>query len=218
MFETSRIPVVMTPEEAYSSLMEGNQRFTSGAPEHPNQDAERRATLAQGQAPFATMFGCGDSRLAAEVIFDQGLGDMFVVRTAGHALDAAVLGSLEFGVDGLHTPLVVVLGHDSCGAVKATKAFNDTGAMPSGFQRNFVEHILPATLSPSLGAEATVNDMVREHTRMTVERILEQSPIISSAVSQNRTAVVGLFYHLAEGTVELVHATDNIATGFSATR
>lgn len=87
---------------------------------HPNQDVHRRATLTSGQRPFALIFGCADSRVAAEIIFDRGLGDLFVVRTAGHVADNAVLGSIEFGVEVLEIPLVIVLGHDSCGAVRAT--------------------------------------------------------------------------------------------------
>lgn len=210
-FEEITLTQQLTPRQALDRMLEGNKRFTSGASEHPNQDAQRRSDLAGGQNPFATLFGCGDSRLAAEVIFDQGLGDMFVVRTAGHALDAAVLGSLEFGVAGLNTPLVIILGHDSCGAVTATKKSAETGHLPGGFQRNFVENILPAALSPDLADDATVNDMVREHTKMTVDRIIEQSPEIAAAVASGKTAVVGMFYHLAEGTVEIVSSSGNLS-------
>ncbi|MEX3611309.1 carbonic anhydrase [Rothia sp. LK2588] len=201
----------LTPAQALEFLLEGNKRFTANSPTHPNQDSVRRADLAQnGQNPFATLFGCGDSRLAAEVIFDQGLGDLFVVRTAGHASGPAVLGSLEFGVSGLNTPLVVVLGHDSCGAVTATKNSLDSGVLPGGFQRNFIEDILPSALSSQLPDNPTVNDMVREHTRFTCERIIEQSRVISEAVAANQTAVVGMFYHLAEGSAEIVWSTDNL--------
>ena len=109
----------MTPTEAWTKLREGNLRFVEGRREHPNQDVDRREAVAQAQSPFAVVFGCSDSRVAAEIIFDRGLGDLFVVRTAGHVVDAGVLGSIEFGVDVLHAPLVVVLGHDRCGAVRA---------------------------------------------------------------------------------------------------
>src|SRR6478735_1907906 len=110
---------IPTPGDAFDLLMAGNQRFVSGAPEHPNQDATRRTEIAPSQQPFAVVFGCSDSRLAAEIIFDRGLGDLFVVRTAGHVLGAEALGSIEYGVALLDCPLVVVLGHDSCGAVTA---------------------------------------------------------------------------------------------------
>jgi carbonic anhydrase len=114
--------LTLTPREASEMLLAGNQRFVSGAPEHPNQDAVRRAETALAQRPFAVLFGCSDSRLAAEIIFDRGLGDLFVVRTAGHVTGPEVLGSIEYGVSVLGCPLVVVLGHDSCGAVAATRA------------------------------------------------------------------------------------------------
>src|ERR671928_2221925 len=106
-----------TPRDAFELLLAGNQRFVAGTPEHPNQDAARRAETAPSQQPFAVLFGCSDSRLAAEIIFDRGLGDLFVVRTAGHLVGAEVLASIEYGVAVLDTPLVVILSHDSCGAV-----------------------------------------------------------------------------------------------------
>lgn len=201
----------LTPAHALKDLLAGNQRFVSGEVKHPNQDAERRADLASGQNPFATLFGCGDSRLAAEVIFDQGLGDMFVVRTAGHVVESAVLGSIEYAVVELGTPLVVVLGHDSCGAVTAAKDSLEKGELPGGYIRNLVEPILPSVIAPHLPEDASVNDMVREHTRQTSARILEQSHLIAQAVKDNRTAVLGMFYHLAEGEVEIVFASENLA-------
>ena len=100
-------------------LRDGNQRFVDGASIHPNQDSARRHELVSSQSPVCVIFGCSDSRLAAEIIFDVGLGDVFVIRTAGQVIDDAVLGSLEYSVDVLDIPLIVVLGHDSCGAVTA---------------------------------------------------------------------------------------------------
>src|SRR4029077_17393598 len=121
------------PVTAWKALKEGNERFVAGEPEHPSQSIADRARLASGQRPTAVLFGCADSRVAAEIIFDQGLGDMFVVRTAGHVIDAAVLGSIEYAVTVLNVPLIVVLGHDSCGAVKATLSAIDDGAVPGGY-------------------------------------------------------------------------------------
>ena len=115
-----------TPAEALQRLRAGNARFVAGASEHPNQDAARRESLTDGQHPFAVIFGCSDSRLAAEIIFDLGLGDTFVVRTAGQVVGNAALGSLEYSVTDLDVPLIVVLGHDSCGAVTAASG-NSTG-------------------------------------------------------------------------------------------
>ncbi|OPE47710.1 carbonic anhydrase, partial [Mycolicibacterium diernhoferi] len=115
------------PIAAWKALKEGNERFVAGKPLHPSQGIEDRARLTEAQKPTAVLFGCGDSRVAAELIFDQGLGDMFVVRTAGHVIDSAVLGSIEYAVAVLNVPLIAILGHDSCGAVKATLAALDEG-------------------------------------------------------------------------------------------
>src|SRR3954452_4375328 len=127
-----------TPRDAFELLMAGNQRFVAGTPEHPNQDAVRRAETAPGQQPFAVLFGCSDSRLAAEIIFDRGLGDLFVVRTAGHVAGTEVLGSIEYGVSILDCPRVVVLGHGSCGAVAAARAVLADGVSTTGYVRDVV--------------------------------------------------------------------------------
>ena len=132
-----------SPLSAWKSLREGNERFINGAPIHPSQGIVDRAKLVNEQHPTAVLFGCGDSRVAAEIIFDQGLGDMFVVRTAGHVLDDSVLGSIEYAIDVLDVPLIVVLGHDSCGAVKATLDALDENAVPDGFIRSVIERVAP---------------------------------------------------------------------------
>ena len=172
---------------------------------HPNRDASRRQSVASGQDPFAVIFGCSDSRLAAEIIFDLGLGDAFVVRTAGQVIDDAVLGSIEYAVANLGTPLVMVLGHDSCGAVSATHGTAQSGDMPRGFQRDLIERIMPSVLDAQRGGRDDVNSAVVEHTKQTASRLLEQSRIINEAVSRGEVAVVGVFYHLQDGKAELVH-------------
>ncbi|MGQ1837426.1 carbonic anhydrase [Kocuria turfanensis] len=194
-----------TPAAAWQRLREGNARFVAGESLHPNQDASRRQSVAAGQDPFAVIFGCSDSRLAAEIIFDLGLGDAFVVRTAGQVIDDAVLGSIEYAVANLGTPLVMVLGHDSCGAVSATHATARSGDMPRGFQRDLIERIMPSVLDARRHGESDVNSAVVEHTKQTASRLLEQSRIINEAVSQGEVAVVGVFYHLEDGQAELVH-------------
>ncbi|MDJ0354758.1 carbonic anhydrase [Paenarthrobacter sp. PH39-S1] len=194
----------LTPAQAWKKLSEGNQRFVDGSSSHPNQDASHRATLVNSQNPFAVIFGCSDSRLAAEIIFDLGLGDAFVVRTAGHVIDNTVLGSLEYSIAYLHVPLIVILGHDSCGAVTATKGAVETGDMPVGFIRDLVERITPSVLTSLRRDKHDVNDMVVEHVKQTAQRLVENSPIIASAVAEQRTAVVGLAYRLQEGRADLV--------------
>jgi carbonic anhydrase len=198
----------ISPSEAWHRLREGNARFVSGGALHPNQGASRRSELVNTQNPFAVIFGCSDSRLAAEIIFDLGLGDAFVVRTAGHVLDDAVLGSLEYSVSVLKVPLIVVLGHDSCGAVSATKDAVETGQMPPRFIRDLVERITPSVLTSLREDKTEVNDMVVEHARQTVDRLLESSQVIASAVNDSATAVIAVAYRLEEGRAQLVSESD----------
>src|ERR1700730_2414245 len=134
------------PVTAWKSLKEGNERFVAGQPEPPSQSVQHRASLAKGQKPTSALFGCCDRRVAAELIFDVGLGDMFVVRTAGQVIDSAVLGSLEFAGRAPAVSVIVILGHDSCGAVKATLAALDDGALPGGYVRDLVERVAPSIL------------------------------------------------------------------------
>ena len=193
----------LTPALAWRRLREGNERFVSGETSHPNQDASRRSSLVENQHPFAVIFGCSDSRLAAEIIF-VGLGDVFVVRTAGQVIDDAVLGSLEYSIGVLGVPLIVVLGHDSCGAVSATKSAVETGQMPTGFIRDLVERITPSVLTSLRNDQTEVNDMVVEHVKQTSQRLVDSSRVISDAIENGRAAVIGLSYSLAEGHAELV--------------
>ena len=188
-----------TPAEAWAELAAGNDRFIAGDREHPHQDVHDREALADGQAPFAVFFGCADSRVAAEIIFDQGLGDLFVVRTAGHVVDPAVLGSLEFGVGVLGAPLIVVLGHDSCGAVKATIDAEATGDLPPGFLRDIVERVMPSVLTSHREGDAEPDDVMRRHVRETCQLLAERSTVIADGVRNGTLAIVGAEYALAEG-------------------
>lgn len=203
-YKVSKVTTNVSTAQAWQRLLEGNERFVSGDARHPNQGAARRSELVGAQNPFAVIFGCSDSRLAAEIIFDLGLGDAFVVRSAGHVLDAAVLGSLEYSVSVLNVPLIVVLGHDNCGAVTATKDAVQTGIMPPGFIRDLVERITPSVLTSLHQDKTEVNDMVVEHARQTVDRLLESSQVISAAVGASSTAVIGVAYRLGEGRAQLV--------------
>ncbi|MEU6273801.1 carbonic anhydrase [Streptomyces populi] len=195
-----------TPHDAFELLMAGNQRFVAGIPEHPNQDAIRRTEVAPSQQPFAVLFGCSDSRLAAEIIFDRGLGDLFVVRTAGHVAGTEVLGSIEFGVSVLDAPLVVVLGHDSCGAVAAACSALENGQTPGGFVRDVVERVTPSVLAARAAGRETPEEILAEHIEHTVDLLLERSRVLADAVADGRTAVVGLSYRLTDGSAQLVAA------------
>ncbi|CAM3164535.1 Carbonic anhydrase [Arthrobacter ulcerisalmonis] len=194
----------LTPDLAWRRMREGNERFVAGEARHPNQDASRRSSLVENQHPFAVIFGCSDSRLAAEIIFDLGLGDAFVVRTAGQVIDDAVLGSLEYSIGVLGVPLIVILGHDSCGAVSATKDAVDTGEMPAGFIRDLVERITPSVLTSIRNGNHEVNDMVVEHVKQTSSRLVDSSRVISDAIDGGTAAVIGLSYSLADGRANVV--------------
>ena len=191
------------PVTAWKALREGNERFVAGTPAHPSQSIEHRASLTEAQKPTAVVFGCADSRVAAEIIFDQGLGDMFVVRTAGHVIDSAVLGSIEYAVTVLSVPLIVVLGHDSCGAVKATLAAIDDGAVPGGYVRDVVERVTPSILLGRRDGLTRVDEFEEKHVNETVNQLADRSTAISDALEAGTLAIAGVTYHLADGTTVL---------------
>jgi carbonic anhydrase len=199
-----------TPVTAWKALKEGNERFVAGKPEHPSQSVEHRASLAAGQKPTAAILGCADSRVAAELIFDQGLGDIFVVRTAGQAIDSAVLGSLEYAVIALNVPLIVVLGHDSCGAVKAAIGAVDEGAIPPGFVRDVVERVAPSILMGRREGLSRVDEFEERHVRETVAQLMARSTAIAERVAAGTLAIAGITYRLAEGRAELVDQVGDI--------
>jgi carbonic anhydrase len=194
-----------TPAESWAEMLQGNERFVGGTPRHPRQDVERRHKIASGQTPRAALFGCSDSRLAAEIIFDEGLGDLFVVRNAGQVISDSVLGSLEYAVAVLGVPLIVVLGHDECGAVAAAieSVGPDAPLLPVHI-RGIIEKITPAVHAAEHRSDdgvATVDphEVGRLHLRDTVRELLESSEMISEAVAEGRLGIVGANYRLAEG-------------------
>jgi len=192
-----------SPAAAWTALKEGNERFVAGRPEHPSQSIEHRASLAVAQRPTAVVFGCADSRVAAEIIFDQGLGDMFVVRTAGHVVDSAVLGSIEYAVAVLNVPLIAVLGHDSCGAVQATLDALDEGRVPGGFVRDIVERVTPSIMLGRREGLTRVDEFETRHVIETGTQLLARSTEIAKRVERGELAIVGLTYRLADGRVTL---------------
>jgi carbonic anhydrase len=192
-----------TPASAWKALKEGNERFVAGRPDHPSQSIEHRASLAVAQRPNVVLFGCADSRVAAEIIFDQGLGDMFVVRTAGHVIDSAVLGSIEYAVSVLNVPLIAVLGHDSCGAVQATLDALDKGAVPGGFVRDVVERVTPSIMLGRREGLTRVDEFETRHVVETGSQLLSRSSAVADRVERKQLAIVGLTYRLADGRVTL---------------
>ncbi len=198
------------PISAWKALREGNDRFVNGTLQHPSQGAADRAKLVGGQQPSAILFGCGDSRVAAEIIFDQGLGDMFVVRTAGHVVDSSVLGSIEYGVEVLHVPLIVVLGHDTCGAVRATIDALDGGDVPGGFIRSVVERVTPSILIGRREGLTGVDELEARHVVETGRLLMQRSMIISQRVATGECAIACVTYKLEDGKVHLHRAVGNI--------
>lgn len=193
------------PATAWQEMVRGNQRFVNGEPSHPRQDVEHREQLIGHQAPQAALFGCSDSRLAAEIIFDKGLGDLFVVRNAGQIISDSVIGSLEYAVAVLHVPLIVVLGHDECGAVAAAidSQSPDADPLPSNIH-GLIEKIIPAVRRVKVARAETgrpdATDVGREHLRDTVTELLESSELITDAIAAGTLAIVGANYRLLEGT------------------
>lgn len=198
------------PVTAWKSLKEGNERFVAGTPAHPSQGVADRAKLVEAQHPTAVLFGCGDSRVAAEIIFDQGLGDMFVVRTAGHVIDSSVLGSIEYGVAVLDVPLIVVLGHDGCGAVKAALSAIDEGNVPGGFVRSIVERVTPSILMGRSEGLTTVDELEARHVIETGRLLMQRSNVINNLVSSGDLAIACVTYALADGQVKLQHSVGEI--------
>ncbi|MCT1479472.1 carbonic anhydrase [Microbacterium sp. p3-SID336] len=196
----------LTPAAAWKQMQDGNRRFVRDEPQHPNQNVARRKDLTAAQHPVATLFGCADSRLAAEIIFDLGLGDLFVVRNAGQVMGESIVASLEYAVAVLEVPLIVVLAHDSCGAVRAAidGTAIDAAPLPPHIWK-LIAPIVPAArkvLAESGGQTVADIDAERvgeEHLRNTVHDLLQSSEIISNAVAEGRLGIVGANYRLAEG-------------------
>lgn len=200
----------VTPQAAWEALDAGNRRFITGAPSHPRQDVERRAELAGTQAPDAALFGCADSRLAAEIIFDTGLGDLFVARNMGHIVAESVVASLEYAVAELGVAIIVVLAHDSCGAVRAAVDLSTRNPEPvPQAVENVLEPIIPAVQqlwlrdhhdTPYVDPAGLDHDEVgRLHLSLTVNALLRASRLLSEAVAQGKLGIVGCQYSLAEG-------------------
>lgn len=190
----------MTPAKAWAEMLKGNERFVTGAPSHPRQDAERRESLAGGQAPQAVLFGCSDSRLAAEIIFDTGLGDLFVVRNAGQVISASAIASIEYAVGVLGVPLVVVLAHDACGAVQAAIDLDAPGAGP--IPPRIAGHIAPIRPAIRKAGSRDPEAVGKAHLENTVAALVAESEIVADAVAAGTLAVVGVNYRLAEGHAE----------------
>lgn len=197
-----------TPKEAWEQLLAGNTRFIAGQPAHPRQDVDHRDDLAAGQKPFATLFGCADSRLSAEIIFDLGLGDLFVVRNAGQTISQSVVGSLEYAVSSLGVHLILILAHDDCGAIRIAMDSRLDGARPLPPNIRAITDAIQPAIERVLSANATsdvrdifIDDVGAEHLRDTIAELLSQSELVGDAVANGSLGIVGATYNLREGHV-----------------
>ena len=188
----------VAPAEAISKLKEGNGRYTSGNLQHPGQTSERRAELAKTQHPFATILSCSDSRVPPEIVFDQGLGDLFIVRVAGNVINDEGLGSVEYSVDHLGSRLILVLGHQNCGAVKAARETIAAKGNAPGHIESLVTAIKPAV-------EATAKDdldtTVKANVKNVVQTLRSSTPILKAKVDSGEIQVIGGYYSLDTGAV-----------------
>jgi carbonic anhydrase len=208
--------VLLSPDGALARLMEGNRRYVAGTPHHPRQTADRRQDIVAGQTPFAAVLGCADSRVPPEVIFDQGLGDLFVVRVAGNVLSECVIGSIEFAAGHLGTPLIVVLAHSHCGAVKAAAA----GQRHEGRLARLLEMLVPAVgeahrlrqesdwdeRERQHGDEqlAFIDEAVRANGLLVATEMRALKPTLAPLVAAGKLKVVAAYYDLERGSVELL--------------
>ena len=186
--------------QALQTLIEGNKRFAAMNGTHPNQGKERRDEVKGGQKPFAVIVGCSDSRIPPEILFDQGIGDIFVIRLAGNIVDDTALGSIEYAVDHLGTRLVVVLGHAKCGAVTAATQ----GGEAHGHIGSIVQLIIPAVEQARAKSGDLVDNSIKENARLVAATIASSKPILSKMVEDGKIAVLPAYYDIDTGMVELL--------------
>jgi carbonic anhydrase len=197
---------VTNGDDAWKRLMAGNQRFVSGKLVHPNRDAARRAEQAEHQTPFAVILGCADSRVPPEIVFDEGIGDLFPVRVAGNtAADNTVLGSIEYGAAVLHSVLIVVLGHAECGAVKAAVDKVTKGKTVPGHIDGVLQPIVPAVEAVrASNPPDLVQAAIRENVRRQVQLLQTSQPILAGLAQGGKVEVIGAEYELTTGVVDRV--------------
>lgn len=181
---------VKTPQEAMNLLKEGNERFVADKSEIVNVNSARRKELEKGQHPYATVISCSDSRVTPALVFNAGLGDIFDIRLAGNVVDDDALGSIEYAVDHLHTPVIVVMGHENCGAV--TAAYDDVvkGQKAHGHVEDLVDEIEPA-----INKNGTIDQAIRKNVTDVVAEV-QKDPVVAKAIKEGKVKVVGAYYDL----------------------
>lgn len=195
---------VIDGEAALKQLMDGNARFAQGEEINPDRDKAARGKTAASQRPMAIILSCADSRVAPEILFDAGVGDLFVIRLAGNTLTAEGQASMEYAVAVLECPLVMVLGHEHCGAVDAgIKAYQDGATFP-GHIDTLLDSIEPAVAIASAQGPATLEGAIEENVRVAAQQVKLAGVILPKAAAEGKLKVVGGVYHLESGKVELV--------------
>ncbi len=193
-----------SPHQALELLIAGNRRWVTGRVTHPHQSIKRRVALRHQQHPFATIFSCIDSRVPPELVFDRGIGELAVIRTGAQVLDEGVVfGSIEFSPDHLGTPLIVVMGHERCGAVSAAIHTIESGGTAPGHIQSIVDALRPAYDVAIKETGDLVDNMVRAQTKLTVKRI-RTDPLIEEFIARRELIVVGGYYSLDSGAVSII--------------
>jgi carbonic anhydrase len=195
----------LTPDQALAKLKKGNEDFLTDKPTVSRQDSERRMEIARGQTPFAVLIGCSDSRVSPELLFNAGLGDLFIVRNAGNTVDTVALGSIQYGVAVLGVPLVLVLGHERCGAVDAALSVVEKNTTFPGSLGQMIEPIIPAVLQAKsaggLKGEELLDACVRENVRRIVTRLRTSEPVLLEPLRAGKLKIVAARYDLDDGKV-----------------
>ena len=195
----------LSPDEALVLLKEGNRRFLDDTTYEPTMDRMRRLELAAAQRPFAAYLSCSDSRVPPELLFERGLGELFIIRNAGNTLCTTALGSLEFAVTNLKVPLIVVMGHEACGALNAAVSLARGKASFSGNISKVLQSLLPAVLETDPWADHIVDAAAISNVRRVVRELREEaSPALLEPQRKKALKVVGAFYHLDSGKVDFL--------------
>lgn len=200
---------MISPQEALNKLIEGNKRFAEGNSIHPNRCEETKSSLIKEQKPFAAVLSCSDSRVPIEIIFDAGLGDIFAVRTAGHVLSKEVMGSLEYAVKSVGVKLIVVLGHENCGAIKtAVETYkSESYDELSENMQSIMNHIYPALKTIAFEDENSLDSAIKSNIAYQVEDLMKKDVYIAQKAEEGKILVIGAEYSLATGIVTIITNT-----------
>jgi len=206
-----RDPVAKNPQEAIRALKTGNSRFFSGTARRPELSAAERRAQILAQTPFAVILSCSDSRVPTEIVFDQGLGNLFITRVAGNVVETGTLGSIEYGIEHLKTHVVVVLGHEGCGAVKAALLSPEERSRETESIQALLNSIVPAISKlPKIRDEkAKLREAVIANVRLQVQN-LKKAKLIQEAIAKNKIAVIGAFYEITSGAVDFFETEEDL--------